>query len=346
VQDTPEDTGSDDAKATRVSARRIAMRVFVVAFAASLLYLAFRGVDWSELGALLSSARVELVVLAWTIMLAATAVRAFRWRLLLGETAQPPYLTMFWATMAGYVGNAYLPARAGDVLRSILLGRHLGIARSFVFGTTITERVLDTIVVVALAGGIVSWIPQTPDWLASAAGGLSLAAAAALILLLAAPRLAGWIERMSNRLPVRESLRAALVHVWHEFFTGSRAIQNHGTATAFGLLSLAVWTMDTMTILVLASALGLAAMTPELALLLVVALALSSVAPSTPGYVGVYQFVAVSVLGPFAIAQSEALALVLIFQGLVYLVVTPFGLIGLAMLGGLGAARANGQERA
>jgi len=342
VQDDPEDIDSDDVNATRASMRRIAMRVFVAALAALLLYLAFRGVDWSELGALLSGARAELVLLAWLIMLSATAVRAFRWRLLLGETAQPPYLTMFWATMAGYVGNAYLPARAGDVLRSILLGRHLGIARSFVFGTTITERVLDTIVVVALAGGVIAWIPETPGWLASAAGGLSLGAAAAMIVLLAAPRLAGWIERMSARLPVRESIRAALVHIWHEFFTGSRAIQNHGTATAFGLLSLAIWAMDTTSILVIAGALGLSAMTPELALLLVVALALSSVAPSTPGYVGVFQFVAVSVLGPFAIAQSEALALVLLFQGVIYLVVTPFGLIGLAMLGGLGAARANG----
>ncbi len=342
MQDDPEDIDSDDVNATRASMRRIAMRVFVAALAALLLYLAFRGVDWSELGALLSGARAELVLLAWLIMLSATAVRAFRWRLLLGETAQPPYLTMFWATMAGYVGNAYLPARAGDVLRSILLGRHLGIARSFVFGTTITERVLDTIVVVALAGGVIAWIPETPGWLASAAGGLSLGAAAAMIVLLAAPRLAGWIERMSARLPVRESIRAALVHIWHEFFTGSRAIQNHGTATAFGLLSLAIWAMDTTSILVIAGALGLSAMTPELALLLVVALALSSVAPSTPGYVGVFQFVAVSVLGPFAIAQSEALALVLLFQGVIYLVVTPFGLIGLAMLGGLGAARANG----
>jgi hypothetical protein len=44
------------------------------------------------------------------------------------------------------------------------------------------------------------------------------------------------------------------------------------------------------------------------------------------------------VLGPFAIAQSEALALVLLFQGVIYLVVTPFGLIGLTMLSRLGTA--------
>ncbi len=336
MQNDKSKIGGDDPKTTRKSVRRLAMRIFVVALAALLLYLAFDGVNWAELGALLRGVDSKLVALAWTIMLAALAVRTFRWRLLLHGNTQPPFPTMFWALMIGYVGNAYLPARAGDILRSVLLGRHLGIARSFVFGTTVTERVLDTIVVVTLTGGVVAWIPQTPAWLSSAAGGLSVGAAAALVLLLAAPRLANWIERMSAHLPARKSLRAGLVDIWHEFFTGSRAIQNHGIAAAFGLLSLTAWAMDTMTVLVLAAALGLTAMTPALALLLVVALALSSVAPSTPGYLGVYQFVAVSVLGPFAIAQSEALALVLLFQGVIYMVVTPFGLIGLAMLSKLG----------
>jgi|TARA_B100001964_G_scaffold162286_1_gene178157 hypothetical protein len=338
VQNDESKIGRDDPKTMRKSVRRLAMRIFVVALAALLLYLAFDGVNWAKLGALLLGADSKLVALAWTIMLAALAVRTFRWRLLLHGNTQPPFPTMFWALMIGYVGNAYLPARAGDILRSVLLGRHLGIARSFVFGTTVTERVLDTIVVVTLTGGVVAWIPQTPAWLSSAAGGLSVGAAAALVLLLAAPRLANWIERMSAHLPARKSLRAGLVDIWHEFFTGSRAIQNHGIAAAFGVLSLTAWAMDTMTVLVLAAALGLTAMTPALALLLVVALALSSVAPSTPGYLGVYQFVAVSVLGPFAIAQSEALALVLLFQGVIYLVVTPFGLIGLTMLSRLGTA--------
>ena len=72
----------------------------------------------------------------------------------------------------------------------------------------------------------------------------------------------------------------------------------------------------------------------RLPVLLIVALALASVAPSTPGYVGIFQFVAVSVLAPFAVTQSEALALILLFQGVVYAVVTPFGLVGLARLGG------------
>ena len=331
---------NDVATRPRLRLRRLLVPLLVVGLAALLLYLAFRGVDWAELGTLLAGARPELVVLGLALMTGAAAVRALRWRLLVTVRARPSFATMFWATMAGYVGNSYLPARAGDVMRSLLLGCHLGIAKSFVFGTTVTERVLDTIVVVALAGGVVALIPDSPAWLASASAGLSAGALAALLALLAAPRLSGWVERQAARLPVRESWRAALVAMWHEFFTGSRAIENHAVSAAFVVLSLVIWALDTSCIYVLAVAIGLDLMTVELTLLLVVSLALSSVAPSTPGYVGVYQFVAVSVLAPFGVVQSEALALVLLFQAVIYAVVTPWGLVGLWRLGGVGAARA------
>jgi uncharacterized protein (TIRG00374 family) len=318
---------NDDAQ--RARRRGLLVRLLVVGLAALLLYLAFRGVDWAELGTLLAGARAELVVLGWGLMTGATAVRALRWRLLVTVRARPSFATMFWATMAGYVGNSYLPARAGDVMRSMLLGRHLGIAKTFVFGTTVTERVLDTIVVVALAGGVLSVIPEAPPWLSSASAGLSIGAVVALVALLAAPRLSGWVERRAAWLPLRASWRAGLVAVWHEFFTGSQAIENHVNAAAFAALSVVVWAIDTTCMFTLAGALGLAAMTPLLALLLVVSLALSSVAPSTPGYVGVFQFVAVSVLAPFDF--------VLLFQAVIYAAITPWGLIGLWLLGGLGA---------
>ena len=40
------------------------------------------------------------------------------------------------------------------------------------------------------------------------------------------------------------------------------------------------------------------------------ALGLASAAPSTPGYVGIYQFVAVSVLAPFGFVREQALVFV------------------------------------
>jgi len=319
--------------------RRLLAQLFVGLLAALLLYFAFRGIDWSELGARLAEADLTTMAVAWLLMSVAMALRSVRWGILVGVRAKPGFATMFWATTAGYVGNSYLPARAGDVMRSVLLGRYMGVPKTFVMGTTVTERVLDTIVIVVLAGAVVSLLPSAPGWLSSSSIVLSIVAFVALVALLAAPKLAGLVERLAARLPVAPTWRETLVTMWHEFFTGSLAMQNRLDAISFAILTFVIWTIDTTCVYTVATALGLDLVTPQIALLLVVALALSSVAPSTPGYVGVYQFVAVSVLAPFAVAKTEALALVLLFQAVIYAAVTPWGLIGLWRLGGLAATK-------
>jgi hypothetical protein len=73
------------------------------------------------------------------------------------------------------------------------------------------------------------------------------------------------------------------------------------------------------------------------AVLLLAALGLSSAAPSTPGYIGIYQFVAVTVLAPFGYTQDQALVFILAFQALSYLLVLIFGLVGLWRLNRGGA---------
>lgn len=319
--------------------RRRAVQAGILGLAGLLLYLAFRGVDWAELGARLADADLALIGLAWGLMTFAMALRSARWGVLVRVRAKPRFLTMFWATTAGYVGNSYLPARAGDVLRSVLLARHFDIRKTFVLGTTVTERVLDTVVIVAVAGIVVALMPAAPGWLTTSSIGLSIAALVALLALLAAPKFAGWIEYGAGHLPIAPHWRNGLVAMWHEFFTGARGIQNFGGAAAFGGLTAMIWALDATCMFTVAAALGLDAMTPLLALLMIVALALSSVAPSTPGYVGVYQFVAVSVLTPIGFAKTEALALILLFQAAIYAAVTPWGLIGLWRLGGIGRAK-------
>jgi len=52
------------------------------------------------------------------------------------------------------------------------------------------------------------------------------------------------------------------------------------------------------------------------AFLLIAALGLGSALPSTPGYIGIYQFVAVTVLVPFGFSRSDAIAYILVAQAL------------------------------
>ena len=65
------------------------------------------------------------------------------------------------------------------------------------------------------------------------------------------------------------------------------------------------------------------------AFLLIAGLGLGSALPSTPGYVGIYQFVAVTVLEPFGFSRTDAIAYILVAQALRYVVIGFWGALGL-----------------
>jgi uncharacterized membrane protein YbhN (UPF0104 family) len=89
-----------------------------------------------------------------------------------------------------------------------------------------------------------------------------------------------------------------------------------------------IWLMDALGTMIAAWALHLPLNILQ-ALLLLAALGLASAIPSTPGYVGTYQFVAVTILPLFGITRSQALTFILVLQASTYVVVTIWGLLGL-----------------
>ena len=102
-------------------------------------------------------------------------------------------------------------------------------------------------------------------------------------------------------------------------------------AFLFLFFTFIIWLGDAVVAVTIARSMGLILTIPQ-ALLLGVALGLSSAIPSTPGYIGIYQFVAVTVLPPFGISNSQALGFIVVMQALSYLITTIFGGIGLWQL--------------
>jgi uncharacterized membrane protein YbhN (UPF0104 family) len=109
---------------------------------------------------------------------------------------------------------------------------------------------------------------------------------------------------------------------------GVRSFHDVGRLCRFLALTAVIWCLDGMTTVLCAHSIGLSINLP-LAFLLVAGLGLGSALPSTPGYVGIYQFVAVSVLTPFGFSRTDAIAYILFYQAVSYLVVLTWGLIAL-----------------
>ena len=170
-----------------------------ILLSAVLLYLAVHGVNWREFIATIKHAKLGLLAVAFGMSHVSMVLRSLRWRVLLSAEKKVAPLTVFWATMAGYLGNNFLPARAGEVIRSAALGHKAGMSKSWVFATALTERLLDVVALVLFSLAAVLSLGRSSQWLIKAWKVMGIVGVAGVIILLAAPLFGG----CSNICPAR-----------------------------------------------------------------------------------------------------------------------------------------------
>jgi uncharacterized protein (TIRG00374 family) len=116
-----------------------------------LLWLAFKGQDLKEILHEILHARPLYVMLSVLCGFVAFVLRAYRWNLLIEPLGfQPRLLHASWALAIGYMANIAIP-RMGEISRCITLNRTDRIPIDRLFGTVITERIIDVIVLVLSA---------------------------------------------------------------------------------------------------------------------------------------------------------------------------------------------------
>ncbi len=230
--------------------------------------------------------------------------------------------------MVGYMGNAYLPARAGELIRSAYLGRQQGLGTSFVLATALVERSLDVVALVLIGSVSLLFQPDISPLLANALRLMAFAGTVGLLIIIAAPFQEKLIKSVIAKFPLPDKISLLVAKQLTLFLIGIRSLHNSRRLGFFTLLTAVIWLVDAF-----ANTVGVRIISQTLtisqALILLSALGLSSAIPSTPGYIGVYQFVAVAVLTPFGFSRANALAYILISQVLNYLLVSIWGLIGL-----------------
>ena len=301
--------------------------IIALLLSAVLLYLAFRGVNWQELLGTLRQGQPAYLGLAFILLSISCVVRGLRWRVLLSAEKTLPPMMVFWANMIGYLGNSFLPARAGEVVRVVLIGQRGGVSKSFALATALTERIMDSLILVLLSVVALLVLGSVPE-LEPALRVMAVVGVVGVAGVFLAPRL-GWLgEKLVARLPLSPARREKANGMLSSFLQGTAALQHPGRLGMFSLFSVAIWSLDMLTAMQVARAFQLS-LSPLLALLELAALGLSSAVPSTPGYVGVYQFVTVSVLTPFGFTKPQALAFILAYQAVNYAVISLWGLLGM-----------------
>ena len=258
-----------------------------------------------------------------------TALRAERWRLLLRDVgARPARADAYGLTAVGYMGNNVLPARAGDLMRVVLMAPRAQVSRRGVVGTLLAERLLDIAVLATLfvvlaatvAGG--AGLPDTA----------TLGILAALMVVGLAGLLVAW--RLLRARGLVERVRA---------FAGPMVVSTRNLRGPHGLsmlgLTVLVWLGEAGVWGSCAAALDLGA-SPLEALYLVALASMFALIPSGPGYAGTQD--AAAVIGVKAIGgtSAQAVSYVLLVRFVLFIPITAVGLLALVTrYGGIAGLR-------
>ena len=110
------------------------------------LYFALRGLGINEIWEPLKTARYWWLLPGVAVYFVGVLVRSWRWHYLLRPVKPISTRKMFPIVAIGYMGNNIYPARAGEVLRAVVLKRKEEVPISASLATIIVERIFDGVV--------------------------------------------------------------------------------------------------------------------------------------------------------------------------------------------------------
>jgi glycosyltransferase 2 family protein len=302
-------------------------------------WILLRSVDVAAALDVLGTAELGWVVLMVGLVFADVAARGGRWRALLAPIKSLRYLRVLGYTYLGYLANNVLPARLGELVRSHALGEGEELSRTTVLGTVVVERIVDTVIVVGLAALAVV-VLSVRGVMTSAV----LLGAAFVTLLVVGLGLAMALHRLpgADRVAAYAGRWPRLVDLARRLREGLAVVGRPRTLTAALVLSAAAWTASISTFLAGGQAVGVELSLAQAALL-TSGVALATIVPSGPGYLGTFELTAVGIATSFGVDPDRAFAMALLVHATLLAVTSVGGVIAALRLGvGLRTAPAEG----
>jgi uncharacterized protein (TIRG00374 family) len=284
----------------------------------------------AELAAAFRAADYRLVIPATMATLCGYFLRAFRWQRIVKPVALLTFRDAFAVLMMGFASNNLLPARLGEFVRAYLLGRKIGVRKTYGMATIILERVCDGVTLIIFLGAVSLLVPL-PGWgrdVQIFSSLLFLGASAGIVLLLTQERLTmGLLGTLLSPFP--KQVAGAILRASKTFISGLHSLRSGSTLGIVALVSATVWVLEATSYLLICRAFGIW-MSPLsqglAATFLLVVVNLGIMVPSAPGYVGTFQFFAVMALGAFGIPKETALAVAIASHLMQFVLVTAIGL--------------------
>lgn len=268
-----------------------------LALGAALLWFSFRNIDLSRLWTDIKGARYSWMLLSLTCLAISLFFRALRWNVQIEALGyETRTSSTFGAVLIAYLANCIFP-RLGEVVRCSVLKRKENIPFDKTFGSVVSERIIDILVLFLMAFLVIvfQWKllgSLITSWMVPLVDRLINNVLLGIIVIVAGIVLVFFLVKIIRR-------NKKIVSLWHGFIDGIKSVVTMKHKWRFVLYTLAIWgfyvlmTWLPFYLLPETSHLGVV----EAVTLLGIA-TLGVVAP-VPGGIGTYHFIAITLLNGF-----------------------------------------------
>ena len=289
-------------------------------FSAVFLYLVVKDVPFHKSIKVLSTIRWQYLLPAVFFFLLGYAFKVLRWFLLLKSASgkmtfretRPPFFI-------GFAVNNVLPLRIGELVRTYLIGNTGKVSKSAGFGSVVLDRVFDGLSLVFLLAVSLIWLPL-PGWVTKM-GFLS-----ALLFLGSLGFLLLIFYAKEKTLNLIGYLGDRAVAISESFISGLESVRSIKMVSICFVFSILVWVLESLMYYYIGVAFNLA-LSLIGAILVLVILNFGLFVPSSPGYVGTFEFFCMKALGIFNVDASVALNYAIVLHLAQHIPITIIGFI-------------------
>ncbi len=285
---------------------------------------------WSKTRHLLSDPKIVVFFILPSIFLNLFSVvlRAWRWQSMLGE----PWISskkLFIYLSIGFLCNNTMPARAGEIIRTILVSKRESLPLTLVLATVVVERVFDFAMLLLFLGTVLAFVPfpeqahtsmvELPQVgevqvmpLLRSLGNISLAIVATTItglsLLVYLPRQMKSITGFFLK-PLPKRIADKIFGLFDSFVMGLSTFKRPTSAIWSFFLTVLIWLAIGYGEYLLILAFGIEGIPFTAALVIMVTIGIAVAMPSSPGYVGVFHTACLAVMtGIYSVDVNTAAA--------------------------------------
>jgi hypothetical protein len=297
------------------------------------LWLAFRKVDFALVWEQLKTANLAYVALGIVAYFITLFVRTWRWKILLLPMKSVSLVKLFPILSAGYMANNIYPARAGDLLRTVLLRKKEDVPISASLATIIVEHLFDGIAILALVllnlGQLTNFAPnsqwvgiieKSAFWVGLIFGLILLFFIGMVLLPEKMHQFTRWV--INHLIPTK--FRESIGGIIEKFTVGLRVLRSPLQSLLVMFQSVLIWVIETGLYWGVMRAMGLQ-LTFQSLLMVVGIVNLVLLVPAAPGGLGTFDAATKSMMELFGVSPENALSFALLLRVALWLPVTLVG---------------------